>query len=133
MQLVPTQWASTDCLWVIQVSDQIAVGQCMLIMNVILQSNLFNTESKGTEPIVRFTEVYINYRGRECIFFGISGSKEEGGGEGEVGTPNRSHYQYPVLRCDPVFGWNFLFSIPGFPQFSPFRNPEGSPCSIHKH
>ena len=54
-------------------------------------------------------------------------------GEGEVGTPNRSHYQCPVLRCDPVFGWNFLLSIPGFPQFSPFRNPEVSPCSIHKH
>ena len=75
----------------------------MLKMNVILQSNLFNTESKGTEPIVRFTEVYINYRGRECIFFGISGSKEDGW-EGGGGTPNRSHYQYSVLRCDPVFG-----------------------------
>ena len=76
----------------------------MLKMNVILQSNLFNTESKGTEPIVRFTEVSVNYRGRECFFFfGISGSKEDGW-EGEVGTPNRSHYQYPVLRCDPVFG-----------------------------
>ena len=22
----------------------------------------------------------------------------------QMGTPNRSHYQYPVLRCDPVFG-----------------------------
>ena len=67
------------------------------------------------------------------FFFGISGSKEEGGVEGEVGTPSRSHYQYPVLRCDPAFGGNFLLSIPGFPQFSPFRNPEVSPCSIHKH
>ena len=28
----------------------------------------------------------------------------EGGGGEEVGTPNRSHYQHPVLRCDPVFG-----------------------------
>ena len=58
----------------------------MLKMNVILQSNLFNTESKGTEPIVRFTEVSINYRGRECIFFGISGSKEDGW-EGGGGRP----------------------------------------------
>ena len=132
-QLVPTQWASTNWLWDIQVSDQIAVGQCMLKMNVILQSNLFNTESKGTEPIVRFTEVSVNYRGRECIFcfFAFLGAKRTGGRGG--GTPNRSHYQYPVLRCDPVFGWNFLLSIPGFPQFSPFRNPEECPRSIHKH
>ena len=52
----------------------------MLIMNVILQSNLFNTESKGTEPIVRFTEVSVNYRVRECIFFfAFLGAKRTGG------------------------------------------------------
>ena len=37
--------------------------------------------------------------------------KRRGEGEGEVGMPNRSHFQYPVLRFDPVFGWNFLLSI----------------------
>ena len=47
--------------------------------------------------------------------------KRRGEGEGEVGTPNRSHYQCPVLRCDPVFGWNFLLSIPGFPSFLHFE------------
>ena len=50
-------------------------------------------------------------------------------GEGEVGTPNRSHYQCVTQYLDEIF-W---LSIPGFPQFSPLRNPEVSPCSIHKH
>ena len=60
----------------------------MLIMNVILQSNLFNTENKGTKPIVRFTEVYINYRGRECIFFlAFLGVKRRGEGKGRWGRP----------------------------------------------
>ena len=36
MQLVPTRLASTDWQWVIQVSDQIAVVQWMLTMNIIL-------------------------------------------------------------------------------------------------
>ena len=59
----------------------------MLIMNVILQSNLFNTENKGTKPIVRFTEVYINYRGRECIFLAFLGVKRRGEGRGRGGRP----------------------------------------------
>ena len=39
-----------------------------------VQSNLFNTDTIGKEPNVRFTEVPY-YRGRECIIFGISGTK----------------------------------------------------------
>ena len=41
-----------------------------------LQLNLFNTDTKGTEPIVHFTEVSILQSfGRECMIFGISGIK----------------------------------------------------------
>ena len=34
-----------------------------------------NMGIKGTEPSVRFTEVSY-YRGRECMIFGISGTKK---------------------------------------------------------
>ena len=119
-QLVPTQWASTNWLWDIQVSDQIAVGQCMLKMNVILQSNLFNTESKGTEPIVRFTEVSINYRGRECIFFGISGSKEDGW-EGGGGLPKDLIISIPYWDVTQYLGEIFCSVFQVFPIFLRFE------------
>ena len=87
-QLVPTRLASTDWLRVIQVSDQIAVVQWMLTMNIILFKAFLQQAFK-------------------TLMLCISVKRR---GEGEVGTPNRSHYQYPVLRCDPVFGWNSRFS-----------------------
>ena len=44
---------------------------------ILLQSNLFNTDTKGTEPIVRFTEVSVSQRSvyRECMIIGITGTK----------------------------------------------------------
>ena len=33
-----------------------------------IQSNLFNTDTKGKDPSVRFTEVSV-YGGRECMIF----------------------------------------------------------------
>ena len=40
-----------------------------------VQSNLFNTDTKGTEPSVGFTKVSQYYRCKECMIFGISGTK----------------------------------------------------------
>ena len=37
-----------------------------------LQSNLFNTDTKGSESALQRCPYY---RGRECMFFGISGTK----------------------------------------------------------
>ena len=119
-QLVPTQRASTNWLWDIQVSDQIAVGQCMLKMNVILQSNLFNTESKGTEPIVRFTEVSVNYRGRECIFFlAFLGVKRTGGRE-RGGRPIDLIISIPYWDVTQYLGEIFCSVFQVFPSFLRF-------------
>ena len=41
-----------------------------------LQSNLFNTDTKGTALSVPFTQWCPYYRGRECMIFGISGTKQ---------------------------------------------------------
>ena len=42
-----------------------------------IQSNLFNTDTKGTEPsLVSALQRCPYYRGRECMIFGISGTKQ---------------------------------------------------------
>ena len=43
---------------------------------IITQSNLFNKDTKGIEPIVRSLQRCPYYRGRECMIFGISGTKQ---------------------------------------------------------
>ena len=41
-----------------------------------IQSNLFNMDTKGTEKMAHFTDQRrLYYRGRECMIFGISGTK----------------------------------------------------------
>ena len=41
-----------------------------------IQSNLFNMDTKGTETMAHFTDQRcLYYRGRECMIFGISGTK----------------------------------------------------------
>ena len=120
-QLVPTQWASTNWLWDIQVSDQIAVGQCMLKMNVILKSNLFNTESKGTEPIVRFTEVSVNYRGRECIFFFLHFWEQRGRVGGGGGRPIDLIISIPYWDVTLYLGEIFCSVFQVFPSFLRFE------------
>ena len=43
------------------------------LVNISLQSNLFNMDTKGTEQVLQRC---LYYRGRECMIFGISGTKQ---------------------------------------------------------
>ena len=43
------------------------------LVNISLQSNLFKTDTKGTEQVLQRCPYY---RGRECRIFGISGTKQ---------------------------------------------------------
>ena len=61
----------------------------------VIQSKLFNTDTKGTEPSVRFTEVSVlQSRGGKCMSFGISGTKRT--------VRNR---EVSVRRGQTVFLW----------------------------
>ena len=50
----------------------------MLIIHrkYLIQSNLFNTDTKGTEPSVRFIQRCPYYRGRECMVSVFLGPKQ---------------------------------------------------------
>ena len=109
-QSVPTRVASTDWLWVIQVSDQIAVVQLVYANNEYYFTALLQRAFK-----TRMLRIPVKRRGR--------GEGEGGREEGEVGTRNRSYYQYPALRCDPVqyLGEMFCLVFQVFSSFLHFK------------